>query len=151
MKNKLVLIGMLLFIVDPLVTSCTKDDENAESVSIVGDWECVTAASQHYCYYDEIGGTLLLEKDKEYDDWIGERWKLTSDGKFYRQGRDRGNYVQTGNLLVFEEWEKEFTIVSVSKEKLIVMEYRDGYTELEELNWQRVFYQKETTIEFKRL
>ena len=153
---------MLFFVATAVsMMSCNKDnaENGTENASIVGDWEGVNA-SKHYTYYDTIGGNFISERtvtasesENLAEDWIGIKWKFATDGTFYVNGREKGTYVVSGNLLYLSKWDDEYTILELTSSKLKIMEYNDGFTTLEKGggDGERVFYTRETTAEFKRI
>ncbi len=155
MKKRIKLLGLLLcFTVFSMILSCSKNDAKNE-VSIVGDWECVKC-ELHSCYYDEEGGNLLYEKYSDYDYWVGKHWKLRDDGRFFEDGSAKGTYKLDENYLIIEDWNWEFKVISITDEKLILSDYMELYREVygNEVpghSGERVFYQSEDVMEFKKI
>ncbi len=97
---------MLCFAATTMMVSCNKDDDNGNSSTpgnssyeemIVGDWDCVHSYNH---YYHEMGGNVWLDTTRT-DGWdfYGDRWKMTSDGKWYVNAHEYGTYVVSGDML----------------------------------------------------
>ena len=96
---------MLCFAATAMMMSCNKDEGNDDSSTsnngsyeemIVGDWDCVHSYDH---YYHEMGGNVWQDTTR-IDGWkfFGDRWKFTSDGKWYRNAYEYGTYVISGDL-----------------------------------------------------
>lgn len=109
---------MMVTIESVVLTSCNKDDEVNDSISIVGTWK-----------YSWDGGFLLVNFDKdgmlesqEYDDGILE----PKEGYFYTYNNniliifDVNEDAERGDILETAE------VISLTKDKLVVKDWPDS-------------------------
>ena len=97
--------ALLFIIISMVATSCIRDEENDNLSTpssrsyeelIIGDWDCVHTFDH---YYHEMGGNVWQDTTR-IDGWtfFGDRWKFTSDGKWYCNAIEYGTFVISGDM-----------------------------------------------------